>query len=91
MTLLQEYFYGDWSKICVVLGCPHDPTTGKPLTKNPLPLIKVDPCDAISADFVDGIEPRFRYEPNEMLIDDDADLIECFRWVQGMPALTQRA
>jgi 5-methylcytosine-specific restriction protein B len=88
IPLLQEYFYGDWSKICIVLGCPHDPTTGKPLTKNPLPLIKVDPCDGISSELVDS-EPRFHYEPNKMLAEDGADLTECFRWVQGMPAMAQ--
>jgi 5-methylcytosine-specific restriction protein B len=24
VPLLQEYFYGSWDKICLVLGCPHD-------------------------------------------------------------------
>lgn len=32
IPLLQEYFYGAWDKICMVLGCPYD-ETGKPQRK----------------------------------------------------------
>jgi 5-methylcytosine-specific restriction protein B len=86
VPLLQEYFYGDWPKICTVLGCPHDPATGKSLTKNPLPMIKVGLCDAVAGDMEDGGEARFHYELNSMLELDGANLVECFRWVKGVPA-----
>jgi|GEM_PF-1824972 len=32
LPMLQEYFYGAWDKICIVLGCPYD-EQGKPKRK----------------------------------------------------------
>jgi hypothetical protein len=28
IPMLQEYFYGAWDKICIVLGCPYDESGG---------------------------------------------------------------
>lgn len=35
IPLLQEYFYGAWDKICMVLGCPYD-ETGTPQRRGPV-------------------------------------------------------
>jgi len=34
IPLLQEYFYGAWDKICMVLGCPYD-ESGNPQRRGP--------------------------------------------------------
>ncbi|MBT0651543.1 McrB family protein [Geomobilimonas luticola] len=40
IPLLQEYFYGDWEKICLVLGCGTNGNGG--VTKNQYPAIKAE-------------------------------------------------
>ena len=39
VPLLQEYFYGDWHKICIVLGCPYDENGGR-MRDNDYPIVK---------------------------------------------------
>ncbi len=41
LPLLQEYFYGDWYKICTVLGCPYD-EDGKKRLNNDHPIVEAE-------------------------------------------------
>ncbi len=61
IPLLQEYFYDDWSKIGLVLGCPFD--EGR--TRNTRPILTVHELDAegILGD-VDDYETKLRFQVN---------------------------
>jgi 5-methylcytosine-specific restriction protein B len=55
VPLLQEYFYGAWDKVCMVLGCPHDRNAdGEPC------IVKCTPIK-VRADDEDS-EPKLRFE-----------------------------
>ena len=46
IPLLQEYFYDDWNKLCIVLGCPYDAEDGRAYSTYQAPLVVVRPLDA---------------------------------------------
>lgn len=64
IPLLQEYFYGDWEKICLVLGCG---TNGNGVAQsNAAPVIKAEKLDEkeiLGFDHLD-YEDSWRYEVN---------------------------
>lgn len=74
IPLLQEYFYNDWEKICLVLGCPYNAESGVLLKAGQKPIIRAEMLkerDVIGLDHVD-YEDRLRYEVN-------ADFISALR------------
>jgi DNA polymerase III delta prime subunit len=68
IPLLQEYFYGDWEKICLVLGCPCNPESGTPLKTTAKPIIKAENFLAMQDVGFDqnGYDVRLRYEVNDL-------------------------
>ena len=81
IPLLQEYFYDDWSKIGLVLGCPFD--EGR--TRNATPILAAHELDAegILGD-VDDYETKLRFQVNPDFEDADArDLPQFFNALVG--------
>lgn len=73
IPLLQEYFYGDWEKICLVLGCPHNGVT----SINGAPIIKVAMTEIIGNDH-DLYENQFSYRINEDFLSADENSLKIF-------------
>jgi hypothetical protein len=78
IPLLQEYFYGDWEKICLVLGCGNNGNGGS--SKNPYPVIKAEKLvekDILGFDHQD-YDDCYRYEVKPEFIESTGEMLERF-------------
>jgi len=76
VPLLQEYFYGDWEKLCIVLGCPYSPETGRPITVNQHPIITAERLNAAELPGADeDYEDGLRYDVNPGFVNAGEDAL----------------
>jgi len=92
IPLLQEYFYGDWSKVCLVLGCPYRFDGGKPVTRNSYPVIDASSLRGIlPAEFEnDDEDGGLRFEVNQDFVQaEDAVLKHYFSGIVELGGMDQ--
>jgi len=98
VPLLQEYFYGAWDKIGVVLGCPYD-ESGKPARSGPVveagayvaPMIVARPldCGVLSGWESEDYEARLDYAIAPVMSrpgESEVELLEYFLGVTNFSA-----
>jgi 5-methylcytosine-specific restriction protein B len=103
IPLLQEYFYGSWDRVCIVLGCPWG--EGKAERRNQkssegfcldgddytAPLIQ---CDTVEEREVLGFnhedyENQFEYNVNNELTDDNVPDLRLMEFFRGVLSSTE--
>ena len=85
---LQEYFYGDWHRVCLVLGCPYQTDGEQPTTENPFPVFTAEklPVSALLGTNNGEYEDQFRFAiSHEFLESKGLALANFFKAVMGQP------
>ena len=80
IPLLQEYFYDDWNKLCIVLGCPYDAEDGRAYSTYQAPLVVVRPLDAATLPGADDAdyENALCYMLNPEFLNAEEDALATF-------------
>jgi 5-methylcytosine-specific restriction protein B len=87
IPLLQEYFYGDWDRVCVVLACPWDGDQAEPKCPNASPIITARRMVSLpwASSNGDDFEERLSYNVNPAFLNaSDTALLQFFSGVASV-------
>ena len=87
IPLLQEYFYGDWDRVCVVLACPWDGDQAEPKCPNASPIITARRMVSLpwASSNGDDFEERLSYNVNPAFLNaSDTALSQFFSGVASV-------